>query len=182
MGSECLSARLKFGVEFQSVVLMPNHFHMLVTTPEQDLGIVMRDFMANITREANRLSGRTGHVFGGPYYWSLINSSRYYGHAFKYVYQNPVRARLCAKVEDYPFSTLHGLLGHARLPFPISCPRPEYFFAIPGVEPSDFLGWLNKPFPKETELLIKKGLRKKVFDKMLCRKTRTEYPELMNLT
>jgi putative transposase len=181
LGTECLTARLKFGVQFHAVVLMPNHFHMLLTVPESDLGVIMNGVMSNLTKTVNRSAGKSGHAFGGPYKPSLINNSRYYGHAFKYVYRNPVRAKLCGSVEQYPFSTLNGLLGNSRLLFPISHPRPELSLCLPAVEPIDLLEWLNTPFSKESENLIQAGLRKRVFDKILCSKKRIEPEELQRL-
>src|SRR5690606_20442105 len=107
----------------QAVVLMPNHFHMILTVPMHDLGVVMNRLMTSVSRRANLFSGRTGHLFGGPYFWSLIASFRYYGHALKYVYRNPVKGGLCERVERYPFGSLHGLLGYSHLPFPIHLTR-----------------------------------------------------------
>jgi REP element-mobilizing transposase RayT len=147
MGTECLNLALVYEVEFHALVLMPNHFHMLVTVPKHDLGKVMSVFMASVTRTANLLSGRSGHLFGGPYHWSLINSSRYYGHALKYVYRNPVRAKLCSAVEEHPYSTLQGLLGETHLPFRLHFTRAGMELALPSAEPSEQLEWLNKPFP-----------------------------------
>jgi putative transposase len=178
LGTECLTVRLKFGVEFHAVVLMPNHFHMILTVPESNLGFVMNNIMSNLTKKANRVVGRSGHVFGGPYYRTVIHSSRYYGHAFKYVYRNPVRAGLCDAVEDYRFSTLHGLIGSDRLLFPIHFPRIELALSLPAIEPIDLLGWLNTPFSKEAESLIQHGLRKPIFDKIICDKKRVEPEEL----
>lgn len=160
---------------------MPNHFHMIVTVPQHDLGKVMSVFMASVTRTANLISGRSGHLFGGPYFWSLIASSRYFGHALKYVYRNPVRAKLCAQVEDYPFSTLAGLLGGAPLPFPIHFTRAGLELALPSSEPAQQVEWLNRPFPVEAESLIQQGLRKNVFDAIKDRKTRKPVEPLSQL-
>jgi hypothetical protein len=145
---------------------------MLLTAPQQDLGVVMNEFMKSVSRTSNYLSGRSGHVFGGPYHWSLVNSSRYFGHALKYVYRNPVKAKLCEKVEDYAFGTLQGLLGVRPLPFPVYFTRLGLEMALPAMESYSQLNWLNTPFPNEAEVLIKKGLRKKVFDTIKDRKTR----------
>jgi putative transposase len=172
IGSECLTMRLNFGLEIHAFVLMPNHFHMLATAPEQDLGVVMNNLMSNLTRRTNRITGRSGHLFGGPYYWSLIRSSRYFGHALKYVYRNPVRARLCETVEAHPFSTLSGLIGDAHLPFPIHFTRALLEAGLPLEDSSSFLNWLNRPFPSEAEKLIKLGLKRRVFDKVIQRENR----------
>jgi hypothetical protein len=141
----------------------------------------MNDFMSNLTKVCNRLTKRSGHVFGGPHHRSIIENSRYYGHAFKYVYRNPVKAKLCELVEEYQYSTIHGLLGQSPLTFPIFHARSEIAISIPGLEPYDLIPWLNKPFPKEAEALIQAGLRRKTFGKMICPKKRKEYQELRYL-
>lgn len=181
IGKECLFLSLIYEVEFQAVVLMPNHIHILLTVPKHDLGIVMNEFMKSVSRSINLRSGRTGHVFGASYHWSLINNSRYYGHALKYVYRNPVRAKLCGRVEDYPYSSLHGLLGKAHLPFPLYQTRVGMEIALPTTESYFQLDWMNTAFPSEAEKLIQKGLRRKLFDVIIDRKTRRAFEPLNHL-
>ena len=163
IGDECLYLTVVYQVQFHALVLMPNHFHILMTVPEGDLGQAMNFFMSSVTRMSNLLSGRSGRLFGGPYYWSLVNNSRYFGHVYKYVYRNPVRAKLCSRVEEYPFSTLSGLLGSSPLPFPLYFTKIGMEIAFPTAETHLHLNWLNKPFPKDAEVLIQKGLRKRLF-------------------
>ncbi len=181
LGNEGLNLSIVHEVEVHALVLMPNHFHMLLTVPQYDLGKVMNTLMCSIVRSSNLKTGRTGHIFGGPYHWSLINSSRYFGHALKYVYRNPVKAGLCTHVEDYPFSTLNGLVGQSHLPFPIHYTRVGMELALPSVEAFEQLNWLNQPFPKEAETLIQKGLRKKIFKGAIDLKTRTPMSPLDHL-
>jgi len=181
MGNEGLNLRIVYGVEFHAFVLMPNHFHMLITVPEHDLGIAMNVFMSSVSRLANLISGRSGHVFGGPYHWSLISNARYFGHALKYVYRNPVKANLCQKVEEYPYSTLHGLLGESRLVFPVHFTRGRMELSLPAIEPIEQLNWLNHSFSKEVEELIQKGLRKKLFDSLMNRNTGRPHESLSKL-
>jgi len=178
LGSECLSLRLIYGVEIHALVLMPNHFHLLLTVPEHDLGIAMNVFISQVTRFSNIKSGRSGHLFGGPYYWSLINSSRYFGHVLKYIYRNPVRAKLCDKAEDYPFSTLAGLIGRAHLPFPVFYTRIGMEIGHPVDQSQKLLDWLNRPFPGEAEKLIRKGLRRPYFEKFKSKKERRMLEQL----
>ena len=175
---ECSVMIRVYEAEIQSFVMMPNHFHMIVTTPTRDLGVVMNPFMSSVTKTANLLAGRTGHLFGGPYRWSLINGTRYFGHAYKYVYRNPVRAGLCEQVEEFPFSTLHGLIGSSPLQIPLFFTRAALELGLPAIEASNQLGWLNRPFPKEAEELIRRGLRKKHFESIRDRKTRAIHPLL----
>jgi REP element-mobilizing transposase RayT len=172
----CISAL--YGTEFQALVLMPNHLHAILTTPRDDLGKVMNCWMSSITRILNTQTGRSGHVFGGPYHWSLINGTRYFGHALKYVYRNPVKAGLCEKPEDWPFSTLSGLVGNGHLPFPIHFTRPGMEVGLPNETVSPMLEWLNRPFSQEAEKAIQEGLRRKRFERILDRRHRRPILEL----
>lgn len=178
---ECLALDWLYDAEIHAFVLMPNHFHMLITTPTFDLGKVMNIFMSNVTRAANQFAGRSGHVFGGPYYWSIIQSSRYYGHAFKYVYRNPVKAGICLKAEDYPYSTLRGIFGGSRSAFPIEFSRSALELNLPIHESEAMLNWLNRPFPKEAEELIARGMKLRCFEDLKNRSTRKPYDELGEL-
>ncbi len=160
--SELLLLTLTYQIEIHSFVLMPNHFHLLITVPKEDLGKVMNLFMVAVTKRVNALSGRSGRIFGGPYYWSIITSTRYYGHAFKYIYRNPVKARLCNQVEGYEFSTLHGLIGLSSLRFPITFTRVGMEINLPENEDlTGWLEWLNRPFPQEAEIQLQKALKKR---------------------
>jgi putative transposase len=173
---------LLYQIEIHAFVLMPNHFHLLLTVPNADLGIIMNHYMSTLTRRVNRLSGQTGHLFGGPHFRSIITSTRYFGHALKYVNRNPVRGGLCTHVEEYEFSTARGLFGMGALPFPIHFTRIGLELNLPDPDlPGSWLNWMNTPFTKEAELLIQKVLRKRKVDVFIDRKTRMPYPELSQL-
>ena len=109
-----------FNCEIISFVLMPNHFHLLLRDPELQLSKGMQYFMRETSKEMNRKAFTTNHIWGTKFYSSLIQSLPYYYSAYRYVYQNPVRAGLCNKALDYRFSTLPGLLGRQRLTIPLA--------------------------------------------------------------
>jgi putative transposase len=169
-------------VEIHGFVIMPNHIHLLITVPEKDLGQMMSMFLARLTRRVNTLTGRSGRLLGGPYFWSLITSTRYFGHVLKYVYRNPVKAGLCQSVEEYEFSTASGSFGHAHLPFPIYFTRLGLEINLPDPESATaWLEWLNRPFPSEAEKIIQKCLRKKEIKAFINRTDRKPYGGLENL-
>ena len=117
----------------------------------------MNYFMREVSREISRKSDRINQVFGGPYHSSLITNSIYYLHAYKYVYRNPVEAKICDKPEEYKFSTLNGLLGKSKLIIPIF--YDETLF-------SDFEGtmkWLNTDYAEGNRDKIRKALKKKIY-------------------
>ncbi len=172
MEFECRRISDSFGAQIHAFVLMPNHFHMILTVPNEDLGIVMMHFIRTITRTINTISGRWGRVFGARYHGSLIDSEYYIHNVFKYVYRNPVRAGLCERVEDYEFSTLMQSTQKNMGNFPIvnSPFLPPDFY-------KDF-SHLNEPFTKELQVALQKGLRRTRFqvatkkEKLVDQKTR----------
>jgi len=172
---------LIYSVEIHAFVLMPNHIHLLITISSEDLGKIMSVFLGNLTKRINRLCAKSGHLFGGPYFWSIITSSRYFGHVLKYVYRNPIKSGLSAKVEEYEFSTASGIFGGRVLPFPIYFTKIGLEINLPNPnEPLTWIAWLNQPFPNETEKLIQKCLRKKKIHLLLA-PSRRPYPELDRL-
>ena len=172
MTEELLLLTLLYEVQIHAFVLMPNHFHLILSVPNTDLGKIMNLLLSSVTKRVNRMSGRSGHLFGGPYFWSIITSSRYYGHVFKYVARNPVKAKLSSHVEEYRFSTISGLTGQIHLPFPISYTKLGMEINTPEIERMEmWLYWLNQPFSTENEKCIQKILRKKEIKELFHRNT-----------
>jgi putative transposase len=162
------------GVLVHAFVLMPNHFHLIVTSPERSIDRVMKDVLANSTKIMNAKLGRCGRIFGGPYHWSLIPNPLYYAYAFKYVARNPVRAHLCESVSDYPFSSISCLLGKGKLPIAVHYPLETMGTLLPPIQESyaPLENWLNTPSKAETDLAIRKALRRRTFELNVSREKR----------
>jgi REP element-mobilizing transposase RayT len=152
------------GARIHAFVLMSNHYHLLISTPKEDLGCVMREFGRSATLAYNRISGRTGHLFSGRYRESMIRTATYYSNALKYIYRNPVRAEAVRAVEDYPYSSLYGQLGKQHLPFPVWHPQVERLgINLVPEHYEDLVDWLNEtPNPQDQEA-IRRALRRRVF-------------------
>lgn len=138
----------KYKCEIISFVLMPNHYHLLIQTPNANISDAMLEFHRNTSKIANKKANRINHFFGSRFKWSLITSDVYFWNCYKYVRRNPVKAKLCGKVEDYPFSTFVKNLG---------------ILSKHCDEMAKDLDWLNSPFLKEQEEAILAGLRRREF-------------------
>lgn len=119
------------------------------------------------TKAINRNTGRIGHVYGGRYHWSIINTVGYYDYALKYVYRNPVKAGLVQCVEDFSYSTIKGIACPEYLRFSLS-PISGQIDLIPEKNFLGFVNWLNQPFLKEQDDCIRKGLKKVEFAPSKC--------------
>ena len=142
-----------YGLCIHAFVLMGNHFHLLCHTPHGNLDQIMQQFMRNTSVRIRRKANTIIPLWGSRYKWSLIQSQAYYYQVYKYIYQNPIRAQIVSKVEDYTFSSLH------EVPFPIHSFVPLSFAGKEGERI-----WLNESFDSESQELIKLGLKKHLFD------------------
>ncbi|MDH5415359.1 MAG: transposase, partial [Flavobacteriaceae bacterium] len=87
---ECLVyANDKCPVEIHSFVLMANHYHMLITTPNEDLDKFMEFFNRRLSQKINSISEQKNHKFANGYKWTIINSQNYLYTVYRYIYQNP---------------------------------------------------------------------------------------------
>jgi len=150
-------AHEKIPVTFHSFVLMSNHYHLLVTTPNADLDKFMYFFNKHLADQLRVHSKRINRVFGGPYSWSLVDSKQYLFHVVRYVFQNPLRKQMVSKVEDYHFSSLFSEIRREKFPLEIHSPLDR-----PHID-EEILRWLNEIPSLRENSFIQKGLRKSTF-------------------
>ncbi len=84
-----------FGWRVHAWVLMGNHFHLLLETPEPNLVKGMKWFMGVVSQAWNRRRKRRGHVFQGRYKAVVVNgegSGMYFRIVADYIHLNPARS------------------------------------------------------------------------------------------
>jgi putative transposase len=118
--SELASVSIAYGIRPHAFVLMSNHYHLVASTPEANLDQCLQYLLREVARRLNFKSGSRGHRFNGPYQSRLVGEPTYYRRLIRYVYMNPVNARLAKDPVSYKFSTLGRIQGRATcLRFPI---------------------------------------------------------------
>lgn len=109
-------AAVRFGWSITAWVLMTNHFHILVQTPEPNLSKGMHWLNGTYAAWFNTRHGRAGHLFQGRFKGVLIERERYFANVLRYVSLNPVRAGLVARPEDYRWSSYRATAGLEEAP------------------------------------------------------------------
>jgi len=92
-------------------MLMPNHVHLILVPP--DAGALSRVLAAMHRRYAGHVHARlkrTGHFWQGRFGCVALDEA-HLGAALRYVALNPVRAQLCERATDWPWSSVHAQLG-----------------------------------------------------------------------
>ena len=115
----------KTGWLIHAWVLMDNHYHAVIETPQGNLVVGMRWFQNTYTRRFNTRHRLWGHLFGGRYKAVLVEggefgNGEYLSNLIDYVHLNPVRAGLIElqakqSLSEYRWSSLaSGYLVAAR--------------------------------------------------------------------
>ncbi len=93
-------------------VVLSNHFHLAIQTPEPNLAEGMHWLLTTFCSRHNRFRGRHGHLFQGRYKALLIQDETHLRNVVDYIHLNPVRAQLvgAAAVGTYRPSSLWWLL------------------------------------------------------------------------
>lgn len=94
--------------------LMPNHYHLVLETPEADLSDGMQWLNGYYAQAFNHRHAVDGHLFQGRFYsgqvagdWHLLELSRYLA-------RNPVDAGLCRHPRSWPWGSYRAVAGFER--------------------------------------------------------------------
>jgi putative transposase len=85
---------------------MPNHAHMLLTPfAGQELSAILHSLKSYTANEANKLAGRSGQFWQPESFDRWVRDANHFANVIAYIENNPVKAHLCEKPEDWPFSS-----------------------------------------------------------------------------
>lgn len=104
-------AVMRFGWSLTAFVLMTNHFHLVLQTPEANLSRGMHWLNGVYVGWFNRRHKRSGHLFQGRFHAFLVEKEAYFAEVLRYVVLNPVRAKMVARPEDYQWSSYRATAG-----------------------------------------------------------------------
>jgi REP element-mobilizing transposase RayT len=117
-----------------SYCLMGNHMHLLIQTPQPNLGVGMQRLHGAFAQAFNRRHEKDGHVFGSRYKAKLVKTDAQLWATVRYIVQNPVVAGLCATPEGWPWSSHASVLDVGASPC-LDRPRLLSYFASQGGDP-----------------------------------------------
>ena len=97
--------------------MMDNHYHLLIQAPRGDVSAGMQAIGGAYSNMFNRAHDRTGHVFEGRFGAVLVEHQEHALELARYLALNPVRARVVARPELWPWSS-YAVLHSGRRLFP----------------------------------------------------------------
>jgi REP element-mobilizing transposase RayT len=101
-------------LELLAYAIMPNHLHFVVRQGRQPLAAFMQPVLRRIALLVQRSFERKGHVFERRYRHTACADPEHLRNAIVYTHMNPVRAGLCATVDDYAWTSHAAWCGNGR--------------------------------------------------------------------
>ena len=97
----------RFNVDLFAYVLMGNHYHLLLKTPDANLSKGMQWFGTAYTRKFNLQNNRSGHLFQGRFKSIIVENEAYLLRLSCYIHHNPLKADIVDRLSDYKWSSYH---------------------------------------------------------------------------
>ncbi len=85
--------------------LMGNHVHILIKIEKEPIEQVFKRICGRYVYWYNVKYQRVGHLFQDRFKSEPVEDDAYLMAVIRYIHQNPVKAGLCEKIEDYKFSS-----------------------------------------------------------------------------
>jgi putative transposase len=84
-------------------VVMPDHVHLLLSEPRrQTLAVAIKSLKQGVSR---RLIGDAPHFWQKRYYDFNVHKQETFREKLRYIHRNPVKKELCARPEDWEWSS-----------------------------------------------------------------------------
>ena len=110
----------KTGWRIHAYILMRNHYHFLLETPEANLVAGMKWFQGTFTQRVNARRRARGHLFQGRYKALVVDpdEKRHFDSVVMYIHLNPVRAGLVGRepksLRQYRWSSYTAYLSRPK--------------------------------------------------------------------
>ena len=105
-----------FNIEIHAYSLIPNHYHLLIRTPNGNLSRGMRHLNGVYTQKINRKYNNEGSLFKGRFKSILIEKESYLSELIRYIHRNPYRAKLEEKIGQHEWTSHSAYMKISRRP------------------------------------------------------------------
>ncbi|MDD3362368.1 MAG: transposase [Hespellia sp.] len=99
--------------ELHAYCLMGNHVHLLIEEHDETISQIMKRISCRFVGWYNRKYERSGHLFQGRFHSEVIETDRAFQIVARYIHRNPVKAKLVATLDEYPWSSYGAYAGQS---------------------------------------------------------------------
>ena len=135
------AARPRFGLELHGYVIMPDHWHALLTThPPHDPSKVMCWVKARSAISICDALGTRGPLWQRRFYDRVCRNEVEFGDALDYIHLNPVKDTLVRSPEDWPWSSWYAYAEGGKPPLEVD--------PVGGSFDARWAEWQHHPAPR----------------------------------
>jgi len=103
------------GFELYAFCLMGNHIHLLLKVVAEDVDQIIKRIGVRYVFWYNWKYQRAGHLFQDRFKSEPVENDRYLLAVVRYIHQNPIKANICDRLEDYRWSSFNEYVGSRRI-------------------------------------------------------------------
>jgi putative transposase len=119
-------------LECLAYCLMPNHFHVVVETPDGRLSEAMKALNGRYSLRFNKRHGCDAHLFRNRFGAVAQETDSQLRWTLRYVVWNPITSGLCASPGEWPWSSYRASVGDVAPPAFLGLTRLlAYFGDVP---------------------------------------------------
>lgn len=101
--------------EIYAYCLMGNHIHLLIQEIKEPIEQIMKRIATRFVYWYNIKYQRVGHLFQDRFKSEPVEDDAYFLAVLRYIHQNPIKAGICKKPQDYQHSSYNEFLDISYL-------------------------------------------------------------------
>jgi len=114
---ECVSRVVRvYELRCLSYCLMPNHYHLVLQTPDTRLSQAMKALNGRYALRFNRRHERDAHLFKNRFGAVLQETDSQLFWTLRYTVRNPIEKGFCARPDEWPWSSFRASVGLDDVP------------------------------------------------------------------
>ncbi|WP_251555209.1 REP-associated tyrosine transposase [Neobacillus muris] len=103
--------KIKTNIDVYGWCLMSNHVHLLIREGNEDVSVTMKRIGVSFVYCYNRRYGTCGHLFQDRFHSENVENPAYLFTVVRYIHQNPLKAGMVKRVEEWRWSSYLSYLG-----------------------------------------------------------------------
>ncbi|CFX11852.1 Transposase IS200-like [Syntrophomonas zehnderi OL-4] len=155
--------------------LMSNHVHLLLQEHTDNISRIMSRIGSSYAWWYNQKYDRSGHVFQGRYGSECVKDNSYLLTVMRYIHNNPVKAEMVGKPEEYKWSSM--LAYYSGREYPVKLTDTDFILGIIHSERSKAIAGLREFMSRKND---DKCLDEEIKIRKSDREVKDEIEALMN--
>ena len=131
--------RVKKDLEFEvyAYCFMSNHVHIVLKEKKYgDISLIMKRILTKYARWYNIKYGRSGALIANRYKSVPVEIDEYFLNLIRYIHQNPVKAGVVDKAENYPYSSFLEYVNKSNF--------TDTYFVLQMISKGEFIEYHNE--------------------------------------